>query len=86
MVPQRRRVDPTATRASPHIELRRSREDMTDPSPVDEVLAGVDRNTREVLERGGDEEVVGPDADDAGVRIEAGENGVAEGHDGQRAM
>lgn len=49
--------------------------------PVDEIFAVVDRDAGEVFERGGrQKEVILADADDGGVWVEAGDDGVAIRH------
>ena len=61
-------------------ELTRPREDMPDLASVHEVAAVEERHAREILERAGHEEVVVPDAADARVRVEAGNDRIRKRH------
>lgn len=49
---------------------------MTDEGPLDEVCTVVDGSSGEVFKGGGDEEEVGVDTDDGGIRVEAGDDGI----------
>lgn len=70
MISQRRRIDPTASLHSPHIKLTLACESMAYQFPAYEVGAVIDWQSREILERGGDDEIVVADADDGWVRVE----------------
>ena len=57
-------------------ELARPREHVPELSPVHEVTAMKDRDAREILERARHQVIVGTDATDARIRVEAGQDGV----------
>src|SRR2546428_7706449 len=61
-------------------ELTGPRKDMPDLAPVHEVAAVEERHAGEILERAGHEEVVLPDAADARVRVEAGNDRIRKRH------
>ena len=63
-----------------NLKLSRSRQRMTDQSPLNEITAMIDRGTGEVFKCRGHEEEVAVNADDGGVWVEAGDDGVGETH------
>lgn len=63
-----------------NLKLSRSRQRMTDQSPLNEITAVIDRGTGEVFKCRGHEEEVAVNADDGGVWVETGEDGVGETH------
>lgn len=63
-----------------NLKLSRSRQRMTDQSPLNEITAMIDRGTGEIFKCRGHEEEVVVNADDGGVWVEAGDDGVGETH------
>ena len=76
MVTDGRGVDAPAAVGVLEVELGLPGEAVADLLPVDQVFGMIDRDSREILERAGYQVVIFSDATDAGVGIEARDDGI----------
>ena len=81
-VRQARRPDAAGIGIAQHVELAGAIERAREQSPVDEVARMMNLHAGKPLEGRGGDVVIVADADDGRVGIEAGEDGIADGHAG----